>query len=105
MKIILTEFYRMIETYSNAIEIDQPLSPGQYLTVGRLWNTVSYHRELMEMPSGKRFFEIVRDKGIPKMVNALNMIVSRGYSFYSEEYDFMLGGTMEERFRYRITDL
>jgi len=101
----LADLHNRMAKYSAEIERDQQLSEQEYIEIGRLWNTVSHYNLHEPGAAGARFYELVRDKGIPKMVQALRMVVSRGYSFYSPDFDFALGGIMEARFRYRIPEL
>jgi hypothetical protein len=104
MEITLNEFNHKIEEYTKALEHGSELSVEDYISIGYLWNTLANDKTLMESISGKRFYEIVRDNAIPKMVEKLKMKVSRGYSFHSKEFDFVLGGIMQARFRYEIKE-
>jgi hypothetical protein len=99
------EFNRLLEKYTDAIERNEEFSKEEYLEIGRLWNTVSFHAELRSTAEGEHFSELVRDKVLLKAVDALGMVVSRGYSFYSEEFDFFFGGTLDKRFRYAVEGL
>jgi hypothetical protein len=101
----VTEFVDQIQRYSAAIDSNSKFSTDEYLQIGRLWNTLLFYTTLQDSPAGGKFFRLVRDKLLPTIRNELNMQVARGYSFYSEEHDFILGGTLGERFRYRIAEL
>jgi hypothetical protein len=98
-------FTEAIERFSQIIEQGRQLSTEEYLEIGRLWNTVAHYPALQSSPEGGRYYALVRDKVEPQMVQALHMVVSRGYAFYSQEYDFTLGGILPERNRYRIKEL
>jgi hypothetical protein len=102
MQITEAEFFDKINTYAGALENDQELSVQEYILIGFLWNTLTYNEPLMQSISGKRFHTVVWGKGIPRMIDKLNMETGRGYSFHSKEFDFTLGGTMEPRYRFEI---
>jgi hypothetical protein len=104
-QITLTNFYMEIQQYSYMIENDQSLNTETCLKIGRLWNTALYYTQLQSVESVARFNELVRDKALLKIVELLNMEVSRGYSFYSPELNFRIGGILEEQFRYQIVDI
>jgi hypothetical protein len=104
-KISISEFDRLIKKYKDAIESDVEFSKEEYLVIFRLWNTLQYNTTLQSSPLRARFSKIVFDKVLPKAQKALNMVVSRGFSFYSKEFDFYVGGILEKRFRYHIEDL
>lgn len=95
--ITLREFNEAIEAFIAAIEEGKVFTHEDYLQMGHLWNTILHYPNLMSGPTGKKFYELVRDEVIPKMVTALQMEVSRGLSFYSQRYDFRLGGPMDGR--------
>ena len=102
--ISVTELLEKAERYSRAIEQKATFSQAEFLEIGRVWNTLSFHTELQRRPAGRRFYELVRDAVIPDMVAALDMKVGRGYTFHSQIVDFTLGGIPDARFRYRLTD-
>ncbi|MEY8760248.1 hypothetical protein [Chryseobacterium tongliaoense] len=101
----LSEYHNIIKKYSKDIDDRKRFTPNEYLIIGKLWNTICYYAKLQSTNDGKKFYRLVRDVLIPEMIKALDMTVSRGYSFYSEKYDFTLGGILEERFRFIIEDI
>jgi hypothetical protein len=104
MQITLADFNKLIETYLNDIKQGQKFTKDDYLAIGRIWNSMNHYTSLQATSDGKRFYELVRDTVMDRIVEALNMKVGRGYSFHSKEYDFVLGGTMDKRHRYEIVD-
>jgi hypothetical protein len=104
LEIGLAEFRRLLETYSAKIKGGGQLAIEDCFEIARLWNTVLCHTTLQLNEPGHSFYELVRDIALPKIVQTLEMTVSRGFSFYSQKHDFAIGGTLERRFRYRIVD-
>jgi hypothetical protein len=102
-EITLADLREAIRRWVERLNHDQQLTVPEYLEVGRLWNTVQANRPIAEEPEPELFLELVR-REIPKMVAALNMVAGRAMGLVSSEHDFVLGGILEKRFQYQITD-
>jgi hypothetical protein len=105
MQMTLAEFDQAMERFSHEIETGRDFSTEEFLAIGRLWNTLSHYTSLQASPAGARFFRLVRDELMPKMVQSLNMTMSRGFSFYSPEHNFRLGGPPAVEYRYIVPEL
>jgi hypothetical protein len=103
-EIDIADLRRRLEKYGAEIKEGGELALDDCFEISRLWNTVLFYSALQSNEPGHTFYELVRDKALPKIVRTLEMTVSRGYSFYSQKHDFAVGGTLEPRYRYRITD-
>ena len=101
----LSDYLGAINEYSDWLEHDKDMTTEDLLKAGRLWNTVCHYTALQSTPVGKRFFELGRDRLLPRIVSALGMEVSRGMSWYSKSHDFRIGGPPAERYRYSIGEL
>jgi hypothetical protein len=101
----LSEYHELIKKYSKDIERREEFTENEYLLIGKLWNTICYYTKLQSTNEGKKFFGLVRDVLMPEIIKALDMKVSRGYSFHSEKHNFTLGGILEERFWFIIDDI
>lgn len=55
LQISLSDFKNAIARYSNQIEAGQEFSKDEYMTIGRLWNTVLYYTVLQSNPEGHDF--------------------------------------------------
>jgi hypothetical protein len=91
-----------IRKYLDAIDRKERLLVNDYLEIGRLWNTIAYYNRRESTSEESRFYDIVFQDILPIMVQELHMVVSRGYSFYSQEFDFMFGGILPEQNRYKV---
>jgi len=94
-----------IDQYSSWIEAKHAFSTEELLVLSRLWNTLLYYTGLQQTPAGERLFRLVRDEAITRIVESLEMEVSRGFAYQSRTFDMKLGGLLEERYRYTIEEL
>jgi hypothetical protein len=105
MEMSLAEFNRAIEVYMKDIEEQREMPADTLLQIGRIWNTLNHYTSLQTTPSGQRFYRLVRDVLMPRMIETLEMKVGRGYSFYSERWEFRLGGIPDAKSRQTIPEL
>ena len=102
--ITTAELARQVRDWAQRLLQGDPLAPDDYLAIGRLWNTIAAHPSLHGDPDCQRFLDLVRAE-VPAMATALNMTAGRGFALTSTDPDFVLGGVLDERYRYRVTDL
>lgn len=101
LELTRAEFDERIRSWIERLEAAGAVSIDDYLELGRLWNTLYADPPRAAGGVNPRFMELARTN-LPKMTAALDMTVGRGFAWTSQTHDLVLGGGLDERYRYRV---
>jgi hypothetical protein len=102
--ITVAELDHQVQAWAQRLAAGDPPTAADYLAIGRLWNTIQATPALQAAPARRDFVDLVTQH-IQTMAAALNMTAGRGFALTSTDHDFVLGGVLDERHRYRVVDL
>lgn len=100
---ISTERFRsLVAEYLKQMDSDKEMSPEDYVTMTRLWNTI----ELRQLSQSDALFRHYSEAFFPAYVErisrSLNAYPTKGMALYSKEYDLFLGGKPHPRSQYKL---
>ena len=100
------EFILLLQQYLALMDTKSSLKDDDYLKIGYMLNTISKYPQLKEDNIARQFMKVGGSPDMTvKMVIALAMEIGRGFAYASTKYDFVLGGVLDEKYSYKITDL
>jgi hypothetical protein len=97
-------FHALATAYLARMVANEEMSPEDYITMTRLWNTIQ-HRGLIEHDELFGRYSAAFFPGyVERVSRSLNAYPTKGMALYSKEYDLFLGGKPHTHSLYKLEE-
>ena len=95
-------FRSLVAEYVKQMDSDKEMSPEDYVTMTRLWNTIELHQLGRSDALFRRYSDAFFPAYVERVSKGLNAYPTKGMALYSKEYDIFLGGKPHARSQFKL---